>query len=102
MNGERGSASSVTTHPIEGQTICCISRETVQRATSKPLPLEPPPDLAHAVDLEIFLEHAPHLALQGIIRFPPGRQSGGIVPLGDMVVVGRRGDRQHLEDRLDA
>jgi hypothetical protein len=65
------------------------------------LPLELPPDLTHAVDSEVLLEHAPHLDFEGLIPLRPGRQTRGIAPLGDMVVVGRRGDRQHLADRLD-
>lgn len=64
-------------------------------------PLELPPDLAHAIDAEVLLEDAPHLGLQRLVALPPRRQPGGIVPLGDMVVVGRGGDRQHLADRLD-
>ena len=59
------------------------------------------PDLARAVDAEVVLEHAPHLDLQGLIPLRSVGQPGGIEPLGNMVVVGRRGDWQHLADRLD-
>jgi len=64
-------------------------------------PPQLPPDLAHAVDAEVLLEHASHFDLQGFIALGPGRQPGRIAPLGDMAVVGGRGDRQHLADRLD-
>jgi hypothetical protein len=57
--------------------------------------------LAHTIDTEVLPEDAPHLDLQGFIPLRPGRQPGGIALPGDMVVVGRRGDRQHLSDRLD-
>ena len=65
------------------------------------LALQLPPDLAHAIDPEVLLEHAPNLGLQGGVPLRPRRQPGGIGPLGGMGVVGRRGDRQHLADRLD-
>ena len=65
------------------------------------LALQLPPDLANAVDAEVRLEHASDLDLQSLIPLRPSRQPGGIDALGDMVVVGRRGDRQHLADRLD-
>ena len=65
------------------------------------LPPQLPPDLAHAIDLEVLGEDAADLGLQGRIPLRPRRQLGGIGPLGDMVVVGRWGDRQHLADRLD-
>ena len=60
-----------------------------------------PPDLARAVDPEVLREDAPDLNLQCVVPPRPGRQPGGIDALGDMSVVGRRGDRQHLADRLD-
>jgi hypothetical protein len=59
------------------------------------------PDFADAVDLEVLIEDAPNLDLQGGI--PPGacRQFRRITPLGNMGPIGRRGDRQDLADRLD-
>lgn len=39
--------------------------------------------------------------LRGCIPSCPSRQPAGVDALGDMVVVGRRGDRQHLADRLN-
>ena len=65
------------------------------------LALQLPPDLADAVDAEVRLEHTSDLILQSLIPLRPSRQPGRIDALGDMVVVGRRGDRQHLADRLD-
>jgi hypothetical protein len=75
-----------------------ISRDTVQRAA---FALELPPDLAHAIDPEVLIEHAPNLDLQPGILPGARRQFGGIAPLGHMCVVGRGGDRQDLADRLD-
>jgi hypothetical protein len=63
--------------------------------------LELPPDLAHAIDPEVLIEHAPNLDLQPDILPGARRQPGRIAPLGDMGVVGRGGDRQDLADRLD-
>src|SRR4051794_6255948 len=59
------------------------------------------PDLARAVDAEVLLEHAPHLDLQGLIPLRTGRTLTAVDPLGDMRMVGRQGDRQHLAARLD-
>ena len=63
--------------------------------------LELPPDLAHAIDPEVLIEHAPNLDLQRGILPGPRRQLGGIAPPGHMGVIGRAGDRQDLADRLD-
>ena len=65
------------------------------------LALQLPPDLADAVDPEVLLEHAPDLDLESLIALGPSGQPGGINALGDIIVVGRRSDRQHLADRLD-
>jgi hypothetical protein len=80
-----------------------ISRDTVQRATGniEAFALELPPDLAHAIDPEVLIEDAPDLDLQPGILPGARRQLGRIAPLGRMGVVGRRGDRQHLANRLD-
>jgi hypothetical protein len=45
------------------QTHVSISRATVQRATLA-FSLELPPDLAHAIDPDVLVEHAPNLDLQ--------------------------------------
>jgi hypothetical protein len=59
------------------------------------------PDLARAIDVEVLGEDALDLWPQGHVSLRPRRQLLGIDALGDVVVVGRRGDRQHLADRLD-
>src|SRR5260221_8421338 len=60
-----------------------------------------PPDLPHAVDAEVLREDPLNLDLQFRVPLPTGRTLAGVDPLGDMRMVGRRGDRQHLADRLD-
>ncbi len=50
-----------------------------------------PPDLAHAVDLEILGEHTPDLRLERHIPLCPGGQLPWIGPLGRMFMVGGRG-----------
>jgi hypothetical protein len=66
-----------------------------------PFPAELPPDLAHPVDVEVRLEHAPDLDHQRRVRASPSRQLAGISLPRGMGVIGRRGDRQHAADRLD-
>ncbi|MGY3463226.1 hypothetical protein ACVW0I_000097 [Bradyrhizobium sp. LM6.11] len=80
-----------------------VPHQSRHRATGniEAFSLELPPDLAHAIDPEVLIEHAPNLDLQRGILPGAGRQRGRIAPLGDMGVVGRGGDRQHLADRLD-
>src|SRR6185437_4904278 len=63
--------------------------------------LQLPPDLAHAVDAEVLLEHPPNLRLQGVIPSRPSRQAGRIGAPDDMRMPGRWGNRQHPADRLD-
>src|SRR5262249_19548699 len=60
-----------------------------------------PPDLPHAVDAEVLREHPLNLDLQFGVPLRTGRTLAGVDPLGDMRMVRRRGDRQHLADRLD-
>jgi hypothetical protein len=48
-----------------------------------------------------LIEDAPNLDLQRGVLPGARRQLGRIVPLGYMGVVGQRGDRQDLADRLD-
>ena len=64
-------------------------------------PPQLPPDLAHAIDAEVRLEHAPDLDLQIRVAADPLGQAGGIGAPGGAGVVGRRGDRQNPADRLD-
>src|SRR6185503_7649655 len=60
-----------------------------------------PPDLPHAVDAEVLREDPLNLDLQFGVPSRTGRTLAGVDPLGDMRMVGRRGDRQHLAYRLD-
>ncbi len=60
-----------------------------------------PPDLAHALDAEVLLEHAAHLQAKRIVTPSPSRPSGRLNLLGDVRVIGRRGDRRDPTDRLD-
>jgi hypothetical protein len=64
-------------------------------------PPELAPDLPRAVDLEVLGKDASDLRLQGDIPPCAGRKLLGIDPLGNVIVIGRGGDRQHLADRLD-
>ena len=57
------------------------------------------PDLAYAIDAEVFLEYAPDLDADQRLG-KPIRQSRGINAPGDMIVIGRRGNRQNPADRL--
>ena len=66
------------------------------------LPVELPPDLAHAVDAEVLREHALDLGFRAPRPASPGPTAcSGSARLRGMGVIGRRGDRQHLADRLD-
>ena len=66
-----------------------------------PLAAELPPDLAHAIDPEVLLEHAADFGLRVGIAPRPGRQLARIGAPRHMGVIGRRGDRQNAADRLD-
>jgi hypothetical protein len=59
------------------------------------------PQLAPHFAREILLEYAADLDPLRCIAPGAGRKPGRIAPLGDMVMVSRRGNRQHLADRLD-
>src|ERR687885_1197899 len=65
------------------------------------LALQLPPDLAHAIDPEVLVEHALDLALEHLVSFGPLGAPGRIAALGGVLVVSGRGDRQHPADRLD-
>jgi hypothetical protein len=66
-----------------------------------PLSAELPPDLAHAIDPEVLLEHAPDLGFQGLVALGSRRSLPRINPSPNMGVIRRRSDRQDLADRLD-
>ena len=60
-----------------------------------------PPDLAHAINLEVVIEDPAYLRLQGGVTLGSRRSLGRISTPGDMSVIGRRGDRQDFANRLD-
>jgi hypothetical protein len=64
-------------------------------------PAELPPDLAHAVDVEVRLEHALDLDHQRRVAPGPCRQLAEVGTPRGMGMVRRRGDRQHSADRLN-
>ena len=70
-------------------------------SSAEAFPPQLTPDLAHAIDAEVLLEHAPDLDLQISVAADPVGQAGGIGAPGGMGVIGRRGDRQNSADRLD-
>jgi len=76
-----------------------ISRDTVQRA--KALPMQLPPQLAHAIDPEVLIENPTNFDLQSRITLGAGRRPRGIAPPGNIRVVGGWSDRQNPADRLD-
>jgi hypothetical protein len=80
-----------------------LPHEAADRASRDVLSLPPElaPHLAHAVDAEVRIEYAPDVGLQDEVAPGPGRQPGRVGAPGDMGAVRRRGDRQHLADRLD-
>jgi hypothetical protein len=59
------------------------------------------PHLARAIHLEVLGEDAGDLRLQRHVPLCPGRQLRRVATRGGMRVIGGRGDRQHLADRLD-
>jgi hypothetical protein len=80
-----------------------IGHQALDRAASNRdvLPVQLPPDLPHAVDLEVLDEDALDLRLQPQVPLCPCRQLRRIGAPGEVVMVGRGGDRQHPADRLD-
>jgi len=76
-----------------------ISRATVQRATVSPSQLSP--HFAHSVDLKVLVEDAPDVPAKDGVAPNPGWRGVGIAPARGLLVIGRRGDRQNLADRLD-
>ena len=64
-------------------------------------PSQLPPDLAHAIDLPVRIENPLDLGAKRFIALGTIRQSRRIGALGDMVIIGGRGDRQCLANRFD-
>jgi hypothetical protein len=65
------------------------------------LPVHLPPDLAHAIYGEVVVEDAPDRGLERFVPLGSIGQPVRFTPLGGMVMVSGRGDRQDLTDRLD-
>ena len=77
--------------------------QTDDSATGDVVPLasELTPHFAYTVDAEVLFEDPPDLDLQGEIASRTLGQQGRIPSLGQVIVVGGGGDRQHFADRLD-
>ncbi len=60
-----------------------------------PLPAELPPDLAHAVDLEVVLPDPADVLAESRVAPHPRRRRRGCGATGSVAVVRRRGDRQY-------
>ena len=80
-----------------------IPHQPGDRAASgaEALPPQLTPNLAHAIDTKVLLEHPPDLDLQISVAADPVGQAGGIGAPGEMGMISRRGDRQNPADRLD-
>ena len=65
------------------------------------LPVQLPPHLPGAVDLEVFIPHPPDLGRQRTVTTHTRRQPPRVGRPRFMLVVCRRGDRQLGADRLD-
>src|SRR5919202_218906 len=65
------------------------------------LALQLSPHLAHAIDPEVLVEHTLDLAREHLVSLGPLGPPGRIAALGGVLMVGRRGNRQHPADRLD-
>ena len=77
--------------------------QPLNRAAGHVLTLAPElaPDLARPVDLEVGVEDPADFLFQPAIAPGAGRGASGFAPHRQMGMVGRRGDRQNLADRLD-
>lgn len=96
---ERRAHRLAADHALKAQ----VPHQPLDRATGDGEPLTPhlPPDLAHAVNTEVLGEDAQHLGPERFVTLEPGRTPGRIAAPGEMLMVGRRGDRQDPADRLD-
>jgi len=63
--------------------------------------MQQPPDLAHAIDLEVLIEYPTYLDLHGNVASGAGRQTVHVVALGDDLIIGGRGSQQQPADGLD-
>jgi hypothetical protein len=64
-------------------------------------PAQLPPYLPGAIDGKIFRKNALYFRREFTVALRPLRQPGRILPPGRTLMIGRRGDRQQLADRLD-
>src|SRR5437879_10679414 len=67
----------------------------------KAIPTHLPPDLPHAVDLEVLIENPQDLRLQNIVPLFACRSAPWFTTLANTLVIGRRGDLKQTADRLD-
>ena len=91
--------TAATDHPLESLFL----HQPRHRAAGDVVPFaaQLTPDLAHAVDLEVLIEDPPDLDAEHDVALDARRRCLRIGAAGDVGVVRRRGDRQHLADRLD-
>src|SRR5438309_11457260 len=80
-----------------------VTHEPLDRAAGdrKALPTHLPPDLPHAVDLEVLIENPQDLRLQNIVPLFACRSAPWFTTLANTLVIGRRGDLKQTADRLD-
>src|SRR2546423_6664274 len=80
-----------------------VTHEPLDRAAGdrKALPTHLPPDLPHAVDLEVLIETPQDLRLQNIVPLFACRSAPWCTMLANTLVIGRRGDLKQTADRLD-
>jgi len=68
--------------------IALISRATVAAGDVEALPLQLPPDRAHAIDLEVLIEHPAYLNLQADIAAGSDRQAMHVQTLDYVLELG--------------
>src|SRR5437773_12514100 len=80
-----------------------VTHEPLDRAAGdrKALPTPLPPDLPHAVDLEVLIKNPQDLRLQNIVPLVACRSAPWFTTLANTLVIGRRGDLKQTADRLD-
>src|SRR5947208_5744697 len=80
-----------------------VTHEPLDRAAGdrKALPTHLPPDLPHAVDLEVLIKNPQDLRLQNIGPLFACRSAPWFTTLANTLVIGRRGDLKQTADRLD-
>jgi hypothetical protein len=66
-----------------------------------PFTQELPPDLARAINAVVIIENPLDLGAQSSISADTIRCSLRALATAGVLIIGRRGDRQHIADRLD-